>query len=322
MTVTLLRKSPPVLCAFCRDNINSEPVKCCGACGIAQHIVCLKEHGRCATMNCNPVGAIEPGANANHPIHAFVADNPLEARCEDSDGFYDYQTAFTAANLARVYFSHSQARIDGEECTIAAANTIELEQRFGGEYCHCEHLDMTCDGHPFDQSGPACAWYGTDEGEVCMNVLTEPCGCRNDPDDDWACENEAIEVLQGLEAYPLIGDETHSQVEMALVTGHYSNGDGIWEAIKEMTRHLASEDDDEVSDAFDFAEAHLGPEFTQEFLSIFWDVCHEESIWPNWEGGCVTHPWDQQWNDTSFIDALREAFDIDGLAELYATEDE
>lgn len=309
-TLTVLHRTLPVQCPACRDHLGKGPaVKLCPACGTPHHDACLSEIG-CSSLQCNATAVdgrdTRMGALPEEPnpvLEALQEGGFYSARVVDDSGW----EASAELGNAVVFPYTGDSEFDEDTCN--AANYVVLMRDHGGEPCACEVLGLTCDGHPHE-SRRACDWLETRRGSLAMRLSAEPCGCErnSDHEDPWRCEREALEALQSLEGYPLLEEDTESQIREWHVREALTEYGGLEDAVSSLE---LSEDEEE---ALEDAEDHMGRDrYRAELLEAFWEACHAVCQWPNYEGPNygVAWPHADRWHAEEWRGAFREALGLE-----------
>lgn len=195
----ILTSRPPTQCAGCRDALASAPVSRCEECDTPQHVDCLAELG-CCSMGC--YGSTKSRALEN-PLHPSNLEGMYSAHYDD------HRSRWSIPYWPSLY---------EETDPMADANRAVWEVEHGGECCRSVSADYYYQDHvtpcSCDRSDlrEACSFY---HGSGWLDVEDEPCGCREDEDDPWACERNAVELLNALEDYPCLDDSTESEFRYA-----------------------------------------------------------------------------------------------------------
>ena len=301
MLLEIKKERASVLCPACRDTLNNAPVKQCETCHVPSHAECLTEIG-CASLNCNAIGVKTPHT-----------DNPLlQWAIEAQQGYVSYvienneDDQLGAGSTIRIpwtYYDRDMSEI---------ANRIALDREYGEPTCDCEELDTICDWRYCQsyEDRTACDWLQSRNGHYIVEITTEPCGCGyndNDPDDLWACEKRAIELLDSMESYPCVCEDIESQYRFAEERRQFIEFG--WDDLKKGLKLS-----DFILEELEDIEAEYD-NFTDLILEAYHNVCSELEAYAERCSDSFNWPWENGYKDEaqSFIDAFREEIGIDEL---------
>lgn len=302
-------------CPACRDVLYSAPTGRCKSCGTVHHLECLSEIG-CASLACTPGGERDDAPPAAPPDHPFIAclrharysgAVPFDA---DDDavriGFPADDADLSGVAYLRIPHTYSPSW-GGEESAIDESNRIEILREFGGRVCFCDELGQHCDGHPYDRESDGCSFLDYEHAYMIARVLPEPCGCRGDDEDPWACENAMVSVLEFLDGHSILDEDTMGQLEQARI-------DEAWDDHGRRDLLESLQLNETADAALDEAEDHMGTDaFNAAIDDAFRYVCCDEGEYPSYDRGDVRWPWDSGWTSArqGFRQAFREAIGID-----------